>query len=76
MDAACLGAGGRASMHAGRVDGRGPRRVGLLCWRAIVCIMLAGFQEDRAGDGASKERRMAERLMSKSLKWKGNCLML
>jgi hypothetical protein len=50
--------------------------VGLLCWREIGFIMLAGFQEDRAGDGASKERRMAERLMSKSLKWKGNCLML
>jgi hypothetical protein len=40
---------GRASMHTGGVGGRGPGRVGLLCWREIGFIMLAGFQEDRAG---------------------------
>ena len=42
---------GRASMHTGGVGGRGPGRVGLLCWREIGCIMLAGFIEKWAGDG-------------------------
>ena len=38
---------GRASMHTGGVDGRGPGRAALA--REKECIMLAGFQEDRAG---------------------------